>query len=94
MTIQCFFKIQTGTKKIFHKKQTVTTGGTYGEATINFAESMGDSPIVTVSVENGVFIATINQITSTNVQIIVRRATDGTPVTNANVTIDVIAISD
>lgn len=88
-----FLKNQGGTKKIFHKKQTVTTGSTYGEATVNFAESMGDSPIVCVMVENSNYICTINQITSTYVQVIVRRATDGSAITGANVTLDVIAIN-
>lgn len=89
-----FLETNTVNRKIFHKKQTLTTGATYGEVTMQFAENMGEHPIVTVSVENSAFIATINQITSNNVQIIVRRVTDGTAVTNANVTIDVIAISD
>ena len=88
-----FLKTNTVNRKIFHMKQTVTTGETYGEATIYFAESMGDSPIVTVSVENSNYIATINQITSNYVQVIIRRASDGNAVTNTNVNINVIAIN-
>ena len=89
-----FLKNQAGTRKIFKKRQTFTTGATYGEVTMPFAENMGEHPIVTVSVENSTYIATINQITSNSVQVIIRRVTDGNPVTNTNVTIDVIAISD
>lgn len=89
-----FLKNQAGTKKIFKKRQTFTTGATYGEVTMPFAENMGEHPIVTVSVESSTHVATINQITSTQAKFIIRKISDGTPVLNANVTINVIAISD
>ena len=89
-----FLKNQAGTKKLFHKRDTFTTGATYGEVTMQFAENMGDHPIVAVTVENSNWVATINQITSTQVQVIIKNITNGSAVLNSNVTLDVIAISN
>ena len=88
-----FLKTNTVNRKIFHKRINVTTGSQYGEATIQFSENMGDEPLVFVSCLDSTYIVTLNAITSNSVQVIVRLASNGSPVTNKNINLMVLAIN-
>ena len=82
------------TRKIFYKQVNATSGSTYGDITIPFDENMGDNPVVMVSVNNSVYTVGINNVTSNNVQVILRRIDNGSAVLNQGVTLNVIAISN
>lgn len=73
--------------KTFKIRDNYTTDGTYGAITINFPENMGDNPIVNVNVFGSTYIACINNITPTSVQLIIRNVNSGTPIVNTNVNI-------
>ena len=71
--------------KVWRHRATYTTGGTYGEFTINFPENMGANPIIHVMPIGSNYIAVINNLTSTSAQIIIKHPWDGSAATSVNV---------
>lgn len=86
-----FLKTSTKNKKIFTLRNTYTTGPTYGEITIPLPEDMGDNPVVSVTASsNPNLVITVNQITSSSIQLIAKQLSDGQPVLSKNVDVSVI----
>ena len=80
----------TGQVKCYKIRGDYTTGETYGEVTIGLPETFGDNPIVTASVTGSLYTATINSISSNQVQLIIRNVTNGNPVLNQSVNVSLI----
>lgn len=71
-----------------------TTGATYGELTIPFGRTYNNTPLVIVQNKNNSgFITCLNAVTNSNVQVILRQASNGGAVTNTTQTFNVLVIS-
>lgn len=76
------------------QKETQTTGPTYGDVTVTFKQYYGNIPSVFVSVRKSTIYATINSVSSKNVQIIFRRTSNGDPVVSTAVDFDVLIVEN